>query len=71
MFAGTVNRFSHRPSARLTLRRFGEYDVTIAFLASHPVLVAKLLGLSAARDLRTLLILGVILAGTEKKRTSR
>jgi hypothetical protein len=55
----------------LTLRRFGEYgeydeyDVTIAFLASHPVLV-KTLVLSSMRDLRTLLMLEVILAGTER-----
>ena len=47
----------------LTLRRFGEGDITIAFLASHPVLAVKMLNLSSMRDLRTLLILEVILAG--------
>ena len=42
----------------LRLRCIGEYDVTIAFLASHPIHVVKTLGLSCMRDLRTLLILG-------------
>lgn len=63
----TANRFSHRPSSRTLLRRFGEYDLTIDFLAFHPVLVVKTLDLSSMRDLRTLLILAVILAATERR----
>jgi len=34
----------------LTLRCFGEYDVTIAFFASQPIHVVKTLDLSSMRD---------------------
>jgi hypothetical protein len=49
----------------LALRRFGEDDVTIAFLASTLPLQKR--WTYPACDLRTLLVLGVILAGTEKR----
>jgi hypothetical protein len=48
----------------LALRRFGEDDVTIAFLASTLPLQKR--WTYPACDLRTLLMLGVILAGTER-----